>query len=137
MNTFQPFTVIGIIFIVLGIILVILPLIAQYIPNLEKLPWIIIWVYKTDNFTFATSPILLIITILSFIINYIRQWTLEFIPFFLTLAVLCTLGIVWFLLLPGSYCWYYKRYRSGCHSRGISESPRLICFAITMLPGNL
>jgi hypothetical protein len=69
----QPFTLIGIIFIVAGILLVILPLIAQHIQSLQKLPWIIIWTYKSDNFVFVTSPILIIITIISFILNYLKR----------------------------------------------------------------
>ena len=73
MRSYQPFTLIGLIFIVAGILLVILPLIAQHIPNLQKIPWIIIWTYKSDNFVFATSPILIIITIISFILNYIKH----------------------------------------------------------------
>lgn len=73
MESYQPFTLIGIVFIVAGILLVILPLIAQHIPSLEKIPWIIIWTYKSDNFIFATSPILIIITILSFILNYLKH----------------------------------------------------------------
>lgn len=73
MESYQPFTLIGIIFIVAGILLVILPLIAQHIPSLEKIPRIIIWTYKSDNFVFVTSPILIIITIISFILNYLKR----------------------------------------------------------------
>ena len=73
MKSHQPFTLIGIIFIVAGILLVILPLIAQHIQSLQKLPWIIIWTYKSDNFVFVTSPILIIITIISFILNYLKR----------------------------------------------------------------
>ena len=73
MQNLQPFTLIGIIFIVMGIILVLLPFIVQYIPSLEGLPWLILWVYKTDNFIFATSPVLLIITALFFIIKFLRH----------------------------------------------------------------
>jgi hypothetical protein len=73
LESYQPFTLIGIIFIVAGILLVILPLIAQHIPSLEKIPWIIIWTYKSDNFVFVTSPILIIITAASFILNYLKH----------------------------------------------------------------
>jgi hypothetical protein len=73
LESYQPFTLIGIIFIVAGILLVILPLIAQHIQSLQKLPWIIIWTYKSDNFVFVTSPILIIITIISFILNYLKR----------------------------------------------------------------
>ncbi|HDQ05521.1 MAG TPA: hypothetical protein ENN36_02215 [Candidatus Bathyarchaeota archaeon] len=73
MKYFHPFTFVGIIFIVAGILLVILPFITQYIPRLEKLPLIIIWVYKSENFMFVASPILLIITVISFILNYLKH----------------------------------------------------------------
>lgn len=74
MESYQPTTLIGIILIVAGILLVILPIIAQQIPNLEKIPWIIIWTYKTDNFLFATSPLLIIITVIFFILQIIRNY---------------------------------------------------------------
>ena len=64
MESFNPLTLIGIMLIIIGVILVILPLLAQYAPSLEKLPWIIFWVYKGDNFYFATSPLLIIISII-------------------------------------------------------------------------
>jgi len=45
MDVFRHFMILGIILIILGIVLVAIPLISRYIPSLEKLPWIIIWVY--------------------------------------------------------------------------------------------
>ena len=73
MKSYPPFTLIGVMFIVAGIILVILPLIAQHLPSLQKIPWIIIWTYKSGNFVFVTSPILIIITIISFILTYLKH----------------------------------------------------------------
>jgi hypothetical protein len=73
LKSYPPFTLIGVIFIVAGIILVILPLIAQYLPSLQKIPWIIIWTYKSGNFVFVTSPILIIITVISFILTYLKH----------------------------------------------------------------
>jgi hypothetical protein len=73
LKSYPPFTLIGIIFIVAGIILVVLPLIAQHLPSLQKIPWILIWTYKSGNFVFVTSPILIIITIISFILTYLRH----------------------------------------------------------------
>jgi hypothetical protein len=63
----------GIIFIVAGILLVVLPLIAQHIPSLEKIPWILVWTYRSGNFVFVTSPLLIIITVASFILNYLKH----------------------------------------------------------------
>ena len=68
----QPFTLIGIILIIAGLLFLLLPIIAQHIPNIQKIPWILLWTYKTDNFLFATSPILIIITIISLILNYLK-----------------------------------------------------------------
>lgn len=62
----------GIILIFLGILLFIAPILLDRMPNLEKIPWIIIYICRYDNFTFVTSPILIIITILSFL------WSLIF-----------------------------------------------------------
>ena len=57
----------GAILIILGVLLFIVPLLLERMPSLEKIPWIIIYVYRSDGFTFVTSPILIIISILSFL----------------------------------------------------------------------
>jgi len=59
-------TSIGIAFIIIGVALIMIPLIVKIIPSIsiEKIPWIILWVYRNDGFTFATSPILIIIGLL-------------------------------------------------------------------------
>jgi len=73
MDVFKHFTILGIILIILGVILVALPLISRYIPSLEKLPWIIVWVYRQNGFYFATSPILIIVSIISVIIHLVTR----------------------------------------------------------------
>ncbi len=73
MNDFTPLTLLGVFLIVVGLVLIALPLIAKHIPNLENIPWIILWVYRADGFTFATSPILIIISIISVIIHLATQ----------------------------------------------------------------
>jgi hypothetical protein len=73
MEDYQPFTLVGIALIVIGVILVALPFVARYIPSLEKLPWIIIWVYKSNGFIFATSPLLIIISIISLILSFLKR----------------------------------------------------------------
>jgi hypothetical protein len=59
-------TSIGIAFIIIGVALIMIPLIVRIIPSIsiERIPWIILWVYRKDGFTFATSPILIIIGLL-------------------------------------------------------------------------
>ena len=69
MNEYTHFTSMGWILILLGTILVALPYLSRLIPNVEKIPWIILYVYKRDGFYFATSPILILLSILSFILN--------------------------------------------------------------------
>jgi hypothetical protein len=73
MEDYQPFTLVGIALIVIGVILVALPFVARHIPSLEKLPWIIIWVYKSNGFLFATSPLLIILTIISLILSFMKR----------------------------------------------------------------
>lgn len=66
------FQVLGVILIVLGILLFIAPILLERIPSLEKIPWIILYVYHSDGFTFITSPILIVISIISIL------WSLVF-----------------------------------------------------------
>ena len=63
------FTVFGTVFILIGIALVLIPIIVRFIPEieLEKIPWILLYVYRKDNFLFATSPILIIISIIYYL----------------------------------------------------------------------
>jgi hypothetical protein len=73
MDDYQPFALIGIALIIVGIIMVALPFIARHVPGLEKLPWIIIWVYKSNGFIFATSPLLIILTIITLILSFLKR----------------------------------------------------------------
>jgi len=66
---YRPLTAMGMILILSGIILVMLPFIARHLPNLEKLPWILIWVYRKNGFYFVTSPLLIILSIISILLN--------------------------------------------------------------------
>ena len=63
----------GWILILLGIIFVALPYITKIIPDLERIPWWILWVYRRDGFTFATSPLLIFISILSLLLNMLLR----------------------------------------------------------------
>jgi len=61
----RSFIILGVILILIGIVLVLVPLLVKVFPsvNLEKIPWILLYVYRKDGFFFATSPILIIIGI--------------------------------------------------------------------------
>jgi hypothetical protein len=63
----------GLFLIFLGIILVFMPFLTRFLPDFEKIPWFMIWVYKTDGFTFVTSPILLILSLISLIYYFTKS----------------------------------------------------------------
>ncbi|MCW4050047.1 MAG: hypothetical protein NWE89_09975 [Candidatus Bathyarchaeota archaeon] len=73
MEPYRPFTVMGWFLIILGIIFVALPYITRVVPDIEKVPWVILWVYKRNGFYFATSPLLIFLSILSVIWSYLRR----------------------------------------------------------------
>lgn len=62
----KAFVGLGIIFIIIGVIFIIIPLILKVIPSIsvEKIPWIILWVYRKNGFIIATSPILILIGVI-------------------------------------------------------------------------
>jgi len=63
---------VGIAFILLGIALVLIPVIGNYL-ELSKVPWWIIYIYRSNGFVFVTSPILLIISIISIIVAILTK----------------------------------------------------------------
>jgi len=73
---YHEVTLIGLILVILGFILILLPFLSKFLPSIERIPSIIWWSYKRDNFYFATSPILIIISTISLILfifsRYIR-----------------------------------------------------------------
>ena len=73
LEDFMPLTVLGVLLIVVGAVLVALPLIAKYIRNVDAVPWIILWVYRSDGFVFATSPILIIVSLVSLILHLVTR----------------------------------------------------------------
>jgi hypothetical protein len=72
MDEISPFTVVGVLLILMGVILVALPYVERVFPNIEKVPWIILWVYRSEGFTFATSPLLIILSLISILLAYLR-----------------------------------------------------------------
>jgi len=65
---------IGILFLVLGVLFFLIPLLSRAI-NLSaiKIPWIILYVYKSDGFYFATSPLLLILSAVAILYYIFRR----------------------------------------------------------------
>ena len=72
MDEYTPFTSMGWILILLGAIFVALPYITQLVPSIERIPWFILYVYRRDGFYFATSPLLIVLSLLSLFINRSR-----------------------------------------------------------------
>ncbi len=68
-SLYRPFTTLGLVLIACGLILVALPFVIRSMPSLEKVPWIILWVYRRDGFFFATSPLLIMISAVSLLIS--------------------------------------------------------------------
>ena len=72
MDEANLFYLLGITLILLGVVFLALPYIGRVI-DVDKIPWIIIWVYRSDGFTFATSPILLLVSVISLLLAYFRR----------------------------------------------------------------
>ncbi len=72
MDEANLFSLLGITLILLGVVFLALPYIGRVI-DVDKIPWIIIWVYRSDGFTFATSPILLLVSVISLLLAYFRR----------------------------------------------------------------
>ena len=68
-DDYSPFTSMGWVLILLGILFVALPYISRVIPGAERVPWFILYVYRLDGFYFATSPLLILISIIYILFN--------------------------------------------------------------------
>ena len=78
LSEYAAYTVIGVVLITLGMIALLLPFILESSGKiLETIPPIVLWVYRKDNFTFVTSPILIIVSILCFILCLASKKTWE------------------------------------------------------------
>ena len=63
---------IGIALILVGAALVLFPTVGRYI-DLSKIPSWLIYVYHSDGFYFATSPLLLLLSLAVFIIFLLKR----------------------------------------------------------------
>jgi hypothetical protein len=72
MDEYTPFTSMGWIMILLGAIFVALPYLTRIIPDIDRIPWIILYVYKRDGFYFATSPLIILISLFTLLLNRSR-----------------------------------------------------------------
>ena len=72
---YYSFTWLGLIMMVLGIIFFLIPYAIRYAPEIQKLPPLLLYVYHRDNFYFATSPILIIISLIWFLLSLFSRYT--------------------------------------------------------------
>jgi len=73
--SYRPMTLLGLLLILSGVVLVALPFVARHLPSLERLPWILVWVYRRDGFYFITSPLLIIISLVSLVLHLLGRST--------------------------------------------------------------
>jgi len=72
MEPYREYAALGWVLIALGVLFVAMPYVARAVPSVERLPWYILWVYRSDDFYFATSPLLILLSLLSFALSYLR-----------------------------------------------------------------
>jgi len=70
---YRSFTWLGAIMILLGVLFVAIPYLIRYAPEIEKLPPILLYVYRRDGFYFATSPILIVVSIVWMLVSLLRR----------------------------------------------------------------
>ena len=70
---YSSFAWIGAIMILLGVLFLAIPYLIRYAPEIEKLPPILLYVYRKDGFYFATSPILIIVSIVWVFVSLLRR----------------------------------------------------------------
>ena len=70
---YRSFAWLGVMMILLGVLFVAIPYIIRYAPEIEKLPPILLYVYRRDGFYFATSPILIIVSIVWVLVSFLRR----------------------------------------------------------------
>jgi len=76
----NSFNVFGVTLIFMGVALLVVPLIVKIIPtvDLEKIPWLLLYVYRSDGFVFITSPLLIIIGVAFFLWALLRHYLIGF-----------------------------------------------------------
>ena len=73
-DRYYMFTWLGLILIVVGILFVLIPYLMRYVPAIEKLPPILVYIYRRDSFFIATSPILIIISVIAVIAYLLSRY---------------------------------------------------------------
>ena len=74
-SAYHPFVALGLLLILIGVLLVLFPFLIKHAPTLEKLeklPPILVYVYRRNGFYLITSPILILIGIAYFVYVLLR-----------------------------------------------------------------
>lgn len=71
-GTTNAVTLLGVALILVGVALVVLPMVGRYI-DLSRIPWWIVYVYQSNGFYFVTSPLLLLLSLITFIIYIVNR----------------------------------------------------------------
>jgi len=72
---YRSFAWLGAIMILLGVLFVAIPYLIRYAPEIEKLPPILLYIYRKDGFYFATSPILILISIMLMLASLFSRYS--------------------------------------------------------------
>lgn len=65
----RPISWLGVAFILLGVALILIPAIGRNLSP-EDVPSWLLYVYKSGNFYFVTSPVLILLSILIFLLRF-------------------------------------------------------------------
>ncbi|MFQ5710736.1 MAG: hypothetical protein ACE5GD_03035 [Candidatus Geothermarchaeales archaeon] len=71
---FRAIISLGVAVIIIGVALVLIGVAARYAPPLEKLPPILIYVYRRGDFYLVTSPILILLGVLLLLILLLSRF---------------------------------------------------------------
>ena len=63
----HPLTWLGLFLILLGVALVVIPVLERYV-DLSKIPGWLVYTYKSNGFYLVTSPILILLSIISLLV---------------------------------------------------------------------
>jgi hypothetical protein len=72
-STYRMTAILGILFLVLGAFLLLLPFVEKLTPSLDRLPWFLVYVYKRGDFFFVTSPVLIVLSLLSLLLYIVDR----------------------------------------------------------------
>jgi len=73
MEEYKSLASVGWMLILLGVLFVALPYLARLAPSIERLPWYIVYIYRSNGFMFATSPLLILLSLISLLCGYLRR----------------------------------------------------------------